>query len=52
VRRQLAAVGELCQRIVVREMMQLPGPLGDVMLELRLVSAQLASACAMRSAMC
>jgi len=35
VRRQLAAVGQLRQRIVVCEVMQLLGTLGDVTLELR-----------------
>ena len=40
-RRQLAAVGQLRERVVVRQVMQLARAFGDVPLELRLVRAQL-----------
>ena len=39
--RQLAAVGKLRERIVVSEMVELPGALGHMPLELGLVGAQL-----------
>ena len=41
VRRELAAVGQLGERIVVGQVMQLARALGDVALEFRLVGAQL-----------
>ena len=48
---ELAPIGQLGQRVVMRQVVQLPGALVDVPFELGLVGAQLASACSIRSAM-